>query len=1060
MMRNPVPIIKSLMALALVTLLLLTIVPAGAQVAGGTISGTVTDPGGVVVPGAQVTIESAATGESREVATSPTGLYSIPNLTSGTYRARISKPGFANLLRTNLIVSAGSEIVVNIQLQLGTTQQTIEVRESAPAVDAASSSTGAVVGGSTVRQLPLNGRDWTSLAALEPGVSVVHTQAAPALNISRSNRGLGVQMTINGNRPQQNNYRLDGVSVNDYSGGSPASVLGQTIGVDAIQEFSVITGNAPADYGKSSGAIVNAVTRSGTNQIHGTAYEFLRNSALDARNFFDVGGSPPFRRNQFGGSAGGPIFRDKTFFFADYEGLRQSLGQSNVLSVPTAAARAGALSTGSVIVNPKIAPYLTFYPAPNGAVRGDVGTYSYSSQLISTENFFTTRIDQHFSEKDELHGMLLLDNSQSKGPDAFNDTLLGTISQRRTATLEESHLIASTLINFARIGFNRSISKAVTPLQAINPAASDTALGFVPGRAVGQFNVAGLTSFQGGFGSSGEFDYHYNSYQIYDDLFWTRNAHALKFGVAVERIESNGVPGGNPNGIAIFGSLANFLTNTPTSFTANIPNTSNPLGIRQKVFGTHVQDDWHLRPNLTLNLGLRYEIATVPSEQHNRLATLPSLTAPQVKIGSPYFHNPTLRNFSPRAGFSWDPFKKGKTAVRGGFGQYDVLPLTYEFLLPALQTAPYFAQGSNTRLPVGSFPNALFSSLSAGALRTTYVEQNPKRNYVLEWNFNVQHQVLENLVIELGYAGSHGVHLPFTSSDVNVVQPTLTAAGYVWPTPAGSGAKLNPNVGTLTPILWNVSSSYNALQARVTKRLSGGFQVQGSYTLAKSLDTNSESSTTSFNNSLTNLPLFDPRIRRGLSDFDVRHTFVANTLWEIPSPRTGRRALDWIAGGWQLGGIFSLSSGQPFTPLIAGDPLGSQIASFAYDWPDRVASAACNNPVNPGNPIHYINSACFAAPSPATRLGNAGRNVAIGPGLLNLDSSLFKNNRIPRISETFNVQFRAEFFNVLNRTNLAPPNSTNILIFNQNLSPITSSGALTATSTTSRQIQFAIKIVW
>jgi hypothetical protein len=1044
--------------LALMMLFTVLIRPAGAQVAGGSISGTIVDPASAAVAGAKVTVADKTTGTSRELTTSPSGLYSAPNLTPGIYQVEVSAAGFSTVRRTDLIVSAGTEIVVNLQLQLGSTSSTIEVKESPPAVDAASSSTGAVVEGSTVRQLPLNGRDWTSLAALEPGVAVVRTQQSPGLSITRSNRGLGSEMTINGNRPQQNNFRLDGVSVNDYAGGSPGSVLGQTLGVDAIQEFSVVTGNAPADYGKSSGAVVNAVTRAGNNGIHGTAYEFLRNSALDARNFFD-GSIPPFKRNQFGGSVGGPVRHDKTFFFVDYEGVRQGLGASNFISVPSAAARTGHLSTGTVNVSSKVAPYLNLYPLPNVPSTADIGQYRFSSQNITTENFFTTRVDHHFSDKDQIHGTFLLDNSSLSGPDSFGDTLLGTISQHRTASLEESHILSPTLINFARIGFNRSISEAVKTLHAINPLVGDPSLGFIPGHAVGQLTVAGLTSFQGGLGAIGEYDFHYNSYQVHDDLFWTKNAHNLKFGELFERIQSNGVASPT-NGAATFGSFANFLTDTPTSFMANLPNTSNPIGLRQTVFGLYVQDDWHLKPNLTLNLGLRYEMASVPSEEHGRLSTLPSLDSPQPKLGSPYFQNPTLRNFSPRVGFSWDPFRTGKTAVRGGFGQYDVLPLTYEFLLPTVLSAPYYQQGSSSKLPAGSFPDALFSTLSPSALRTAYIEQNPKRNYVLEWNVNVQHQMLQDLVVELGYSGSHGVHLPFTTSDANTVQPTLTSQGYEWPLPIGSGKKLNPIVGILTPVLWQVSSSYNALQARILKRLSHGLQIQGSYTWAKSLDTNSESASTAFGNSLTNLPMFDPRVRRGLSDFDIRHNFVANALWEIPSPHVQTKIVGWLASGWQLGEILQISSGLPFTPLIGGDPLGSLIASFPYDYPDRLALPGCNHPVNTGNPNHYINTACFAVPSPVNRLGDAGRNVAVGPGLLNLDTSLFKNNRIQRISETFNVQFRAELFNVLNHSNFSPPNSTNIQIFSQNLTPIASAGALTATSTTSRQIQFAIKIVW
>ena len=1051
-------------ALILLALALEIPVPAHAQLAGGTISGTISDPTGAAIPNAQITVVNTETNEVHDVTASQNGLYRAPNLTPGKYQIKVAAQGFNSLLQSNVVVSVGFEVIVNLQLQLGSTQQTLEVTAAPAAVDEATSSTGAVVAGTAVRQLPLNGRDWTSLAALEPGVAVIRTEnTADALSVNRTNRGLGTQMTINGNRPQQNNYRLDGISVNDQYGGSPASSLGQTIGVDGIQEFSVVSGNASADYGKNAGAVVNAVTHSGTNDVHGTAFEFLRNSALDARNFFDLTHSPPpFKRNQFGGSVGGPIRHDKTFFFVDYEGLRQSLGQSNVISVPSAAAHSGLLSTGQVTVSPKVAPYLSFYPLPNGPVTGDIGTYAFSSHLVAVENFVTARVDHTFSNQDQLHGVFLWDNSQTTGPDSFDVVQLGILSQRRTAMLEESHILSPSLVNIARLGFNRAISEAVESFGAINPLAADSSLGFVPGNPVGSITVAGLTVFQGGVGSAGQYVYHYNSYQAYDDLLWTKATHALKFGFAIERDQSNSVPGGTPNGNVSFGSLANFLNDVPRSFTANIPGTSSEVGYRQTVAGAYVQDDWHLKPNLTLNLGLRYESSTVPTEEHGRLVTLPNLTSPQSHLGSPLFHNPTLRDFSPRVGFSWDPFRTGKTAIRAAFGQYDVLPLVYEYLLSSLLSAPYFEQGTNSTLPAGSFPNALLSNLTAGSLRTQWIEQYPKRNYVLEWNFNIQRDIWKDIVFQVGYSGTHGVHLPFTTSSANIVPPTLTPQGYVWPTPVGSGQIANPNFGIITPTLWQVSSSYNSLQARLSKRMNHGLQVEGSYTWAKSLDTNSEATTTAFTNSLTNLLLFDPRLRRGLSDFDVRHNFVGNVLWELPSAHTSSRFVNWLAGGWQLGEILKVSSGLPFTPLIStsGDPLGTKIASFPFDEPDRLNLPQCNNPVNSGNPNHYINLSCFVAPVPATRLGNAGRNIAIGPGLFDLDQAFYKSTRLHWFSEDLRLQFRAELFNILNRTNFSPPNSTNVSLFNLNLTPILSAGALTSTATTSRQIQFALKFIW
>jgi hypothetical protein len=1032
----------------------------GAQISGGTITGTVTDQTNGLLPNARVTIENQATGEARQTVTSSAGLYNVPNLTPGKYSLTVTAAGFQTLLRQELIVTVGSELLVDLQMKVGSLSDQVVVSLQSPIVEAATSSTGATVDDHTVRDLPLNGRDWTTLAALQPGVSVIRTQQASALTVVRANRGLGTEMTVDGARSQQNNYRLDGISLNDYAGSGPANVLGASLGVDAIREFSVITSNPSADYGKSSGGVINAVSRNGTNEFHGSGYEFVRNSWFDARNFFDPNTIPPLRRNQFGGSVGGPIKKDNTFFFFDYEGLRQSLGLTDVDTVPSANARLGHLASGNVTVDSKVAPYLQLFPLPNGTVNGDIGTYTVAVQNVTNENFYTGRVDHQLSRSDKIHGSFVFDDSKTQGPDAFDDTLLGAIANRRTGNIEESHVFGSSVVNFARIGFNRAIAQQVETLGVINPQVASTALGFVPGKPVGQLNIGGVTLFQGGFGALGEYHFHYNSYQAYDDLSITKGAHSLKIGASAEQIQSNQVGGGSPNGQVVFGSVSAFVQNQPTSFTANIPGTGSPLGLRQKVLAGYVQDDWRVRPNLTLNLGIRYEMSTVPTEQYNRLATLTSLTATEVKIGAPFFNNPTLRDFSPRIGIAWDPFGNGKTAIRAGFGIYDSLPLTYEFALLSVLTAPFNEQGSATNVPHGSFPDALYNLISPSSLRTGYVEQNPKRNYVEQWNLNIQRQVSPNVVFEAAYAGSHGVHSPFVSTDVNIVQPTATPAGYVWPTPRGSGTKLNPSVGAIQPVIWQVSSDYDALRVRLTRRLAHGLQLQGSYAFAKSLDTGSGSFQTAYTNSQASMPLFDPHLRRALSDFDIRHNLLFNALWEIPSPNTRVKLASWLLNGWQLTTIFQISSGLPFTPLIAGDALGLN-STNTWDYPDRLDMPGCANPVNPGNPNGYIKLSCFAAPFPATRLGDAGRNVAIGPGLINLDSSLFKNNRITRISETFNIQLRLEVFNVVNHPNFGPPTGlTSTQLFTQALAPIPTAGTLTLTSTSSRQIQLAVKILW
>ncbi|HXJ41147.1 MAG TPA: TonB-dependent receptor, partial [Bryobacteraceae bacterium] len=848
-------------------------------------------------------------------------------------------------------------------------------------------------------------------------------------------------------------------NVNDYAGGGPASVLGASLGVDAVEEFSVITANPPSDYGKTSGGVINAVTRAGTNQLHGGAYEFLRNSALDARNFFDPSTLPPFKRNQFGGSLGGPIRRGRTFFFVNYEGLRQGLGLTNVDTVPSASARAGHLSTGTVTVSPLVAPFLAFFPLPNGPVKGDVGTYSFSTQNGTHENLVTTRMDHQFSDTDAIHGTYLFDQGATTGPDVFDAVLLGTFTRRQTVSLEARHVLAQWAVNFLRVGVNRTVAEQVQSLSAINPLAADPLYGFIPGRDVGQIQIAGITQYPGGLYATGDYHFHYTSYQLYDYLSMTRGSHSLKAGVSVEAIRSNALGAGTLNGAANFGSLASFLTDQPSSFAATIPGTNAPISLRQVVAGAYIKDEWRALRNLTLIIGLRYETATVPTEEHNQLGTL-TFGSQQLRVGGPFFQNPTLRDFAPVVGAAWDPFGNKKTAVHASFGQYDVLPLTSLFSLVAILSAPFNLQGSSTTVPAGSFPGGLCQSLAAGGPRAEFIQQNPKRSYALQWNFAVQREITPTVIAEVGYAGSHGVHLPLIENDINTVLPaSVTSSGYFWPVPIGSGAKPWPNWGSVTGVFWPVSSSYDALNARLQKRFSHGLLAQASYTWSKSLDSGSNSLPTAYSNTVSNLPYFNPRLRRSVSDFDVPQLFVVSGTWEIPGVKRPSNGAAWLLSGWQLGTLLQLNSGLPFTPTIAGDPLGLNSVQ-RYDFPNRLNLPGCGNPVNPGNATEYLKLACFAAPGPANRLGDAGRNVARGPGLIDWDASLFKNIPITRFANSFRIQFRFEMFNLLNHTNFNPPNATSLQLFTQALTPIASAGNLTSTSTTSRQLQLALKVLW
>jgi len=1100
--------------------------PASGQVAGATLSGTISDSSGAVVPQANVVIKNVATGVSTELATNTDGFYTAANLLPGDYEVTISAKGFNTEKRTGISLTVGSQQVFDLTLHVGSaTKEVIVVTAEAPAVQLNSSDISAVVNATTVRELPLNGRSWTDLAELQPGVNKIQTQPDFAQGTDRGNRGFGQQLTISGARPQQNNYRLDGVSLNDYANGAPGSVLGGSLGVDAIQEFSVLTSNYSAEYGKTSGGVVNAITRSGTNQFHGSVYEFLRNNHLDARNFFDdpTQSTPPFKRNQFGGAIGGPIFKNRTFFFADYEGIRQSKGITTVAFVPSQNARNGILSSGNVIVDPKAASFFTFYHLPNGGPvagsGGDLGIYSFPGQQIVNENFVTARVDHKISSNDSLFGTYMYDKTPYLSPDGLNNVEFSTLTARQFASIEETHMFTPGFVNSIRIGGNHEAVNNNESLKALNPDAARTDLGVggtaFAGRAAPQVLIGGgVSDFTGGVGGSPTYFYHWNSIQLYDDAFFTKGKHSVKFGGTLERMMLNVIADTDPNGIWRFADLASFLTNTPSKFQGGIASTLSPRNLRQNIFGLYVQDDWRWRPNLTLNLGLRYEISSVPTETAGKLANLPSLTAATPHLGSPFFSNPTLKNLEPRFGFAWDPFNNGKTAVRGGIGMFDVLPLPYQFILLTTQAAPFFSYTSINGPGQGNFPNFKGQNVNFpnNTLRQTFVDSNARRNYVMQWNLNVQQEITPSLAAMVAYVGSRGVHQPFRADETDLVLPTKTPYGYLWPKvdvlgniftpqcnqtdPNGSDPAqcappntINPAFGSVRGMIYEGHSYYNALEAQLAKRMSHGFQAQGTFTWSKSIDTSSASvAGDSFGNSISSLPWFDLRLNRGPSDFNVGRTFVLNGTWEVPTPKSFSAPAQWALGGWELGIIFTASDGVPFTPTFGtgSDPLGS-LSSDDWDFVSRLNGPGCGTATNPGNPNNYIKTNCFGVPvapnlafwqqncSPAppsvggpvafplcfNLRGNAGRNSLVGPGLTELDFSVFKNNYVKRISERFNVQFRAEIFNILNHANFAPPstpNNTDIFDGTGTLSP--TAGALTRTTTTAREIQFAVKVIF
>jgi hypothetical protein len=1157
--------VVSLLGLLALVFLAVLLAPAYGQVTGATLTGTVRDQSGGVLPAANVSIRNVATGVTRAVKTDAAGFYSAPNLLPGNYEITAAAPGFASEVQNGVVLTVGAEQVLNFALQVGQVTQSVQVTAEAPTVQLASSAISAVVSATTVRELPLNGRSWTDLAALQPGVSgVTAIQTDFSVGGDRGNRGFGNQISVAGDRPEQNNYRLDGVSIVDFNNAAPGSVLGGDLGVDAVQEFSVLTSNVSAEYGRTSGGVINAITRSGTNQFHGDAYEFLRNDAFDAPNFFENAGAikkASFRQNQFGVSAGAPIRKDKTFIFGDYEGIRYSKGIPTSITVPSIAARSGLLCSlcpasqqTQVMVDPAAQKYLPFWPVSNiipPGTNGDYASYTFSAQRKVTENFFTIKADDKLSQNDSLAVTYLYDFTPYSSPDGLDDVRISSNTHRQIVSLEETHTFGSALVNTARAGYSRLHELNDFGSTAINPLANDPSLAAIPGQFAAHVLVGSvIDQFTGGVNGNTYVNYGWNSFQGYDDAFWTHGTHSMKFGGEVERMQLNRLGYTDPSGVFNFGTLTDFLTNNPHRFTGQDHSSIREAGLRQTIFGVYAQDDWRFRPNLTVNLGLRWEMATVINDHHGYIVNLANLTDPAplcgtfitgCATGGPLYGNFTRRNFEPRVGFAWDPFRNGKTAVRGSFGLFDVLPLAYQYIATGAGGYPFQRSGSVNHPGVGTFPAGAYGLLLQNLTHKggDNIERFPPRSYVMQWNLNVQRELVRNLTLMVGYVGSRGVHEPFRMDDADIVLPTMSSAGWLFPQVDAGGnqcigstatiscpanlldsggnpippSRINEGFGSIGFLHYEGNSYYHALETAIQKTMSHGVQFQTSFTWGKSMDTGSATGHgDQFSNSLSSLPNYDLKALRARSDFDIRRTLVVSLTWQVPSPKSLSGPAGWVASGWELGGIYKVSDGIPFTPTwgSGSDPQGL-LNSDDWAFPNRLNTPGCATATNPGNPNNYIKTQCFTVPTapdlafwnancdpappplgygfnptnpgdpnwsglsgnPAPAWlpplacfnlrGNSGRNSVTGPSLMNLDFSLFKNNSIKRISESFNVQFRAEFFNVLNRTNFALPSTALFRtdIFDGTGSPSPTAGVLTGPSATpGREIQFALKFVW
>jgi hypothetical protein len=920
-------------------------------------------------------------------------------------------------------------------------------------VDLVAAAVNRTVEGTTIRELPLNGRDWTQLATLEPGIAAIGKGG------SGGRDGNGAKLTVSGARPSENNFRLDGISLNDNSNSTPGSILGTNLGVEAVREFSVVTNSYSAEYGRATGGVINAVTKSGTNDVHGSLFYFHRNSALDARNYFDGADKPDFRRHQYGGAAGGPIVKNRTFWFANYEAVQEFLATTSISNVLSPAARQGLLSTGTVAVDPQIARLFGLIPLPNGPLlgTGDVGQFIAERDTLSKGKYVLGKIDHTLSSSDSLSGSYFFDDADSTSPDALLTKNTATTSRRQMVSLEHTRIINPRLMNVARFGFSRSANVSGEITKVMNPLLEDPSLGFIPGLNIGAVSVAGISVAGNGPGATNVTDLYFNSFQGHENLYITTGSHAIKLGTSFERMQYNmDIPNLN-GGQFQFGSLPEFLTSRPSSFGALYPGSDTRRGLRQSLIAGYVQDDIRYRPNLSFNVGMRYEFLTIPTEVNGKIALLHNLTDTRAKVGGPVLdRNPTVRNFSPRVGFVWDPFKTGKTSIRAGFGIFDSLPLVWLFDTPLTRSMPYFIQGVTTGPPQGSFPAGAFPLLKVADLRTAYVEPEPARAYSMKWNLNIQRE-LWGWVADIGYTGSRGVHLPLVERNMNTVIPVKEADG-TWVYPAGA-QKLNPNFSSInTTDTWNADSYYHGLQTSVKRTWSSGIHVQSAYAFAKSIDTasstGSTTSTSGYSGTMAVATPLLPILNRGLSDFDIRHNFSFSLVWELPFAKSATGPASWFAKGWQIGSIYRGQSGLPFSVVLNNDRGGSgadTTGSQLGQRPSLLLGDSCTTLTSPGDPDHFVKTECLLFPAKGT-LGNLGRNTLTKPGISNLDFSLFKNFKP---SESVSTQLRVELFNALNHTNFGTPNT---VVFDSAGRVPSAAGRITSTSTDSRRIQVGLKV--
>jgi hypothetical protein len=1029
--------------LIVILFLLLSFLPGIAEAqTSATMAGRVTDTSGGVVPGATITARHIDRSIERFTVSDPEGRYVIAALPVGTYDVRVELAGFKPLVRNRLVLTVGAAAAVDFELEVGGIVDAVEVVGDASPLNTRTGELSYLVDESAIGQLPLNGRNYTDLAFLQPGVTPYPFRDGGSVVA----HGLG--MSVNGQDPRANVYLLDGTLLNDMTNGPAGSAAGTTLGTETVQEFRVETNAYGAEFGRMSGGQINVITKSGSNTRRGTAYEFHRNDALDAKNYFDTAGKPPFTRNQFGVTLGGPVRRDSLFYFLGYEGLRETLGRTITAAVPDLNARAGLLpdpaSPGQFLtvgVNPAVAPYINAYPAPNGASLGD-GTALHSFQFDQQidQNFLQGRVDYNLSPSSQLFARYTLDDADQRLPTDYPQFPRAFVSRNQFFTAELKQAYTSNFLGTYRLGYSRT--------RVGQDVSADTTLpSFVPGRRfIGNIDVGGLQRF--GTQSSVDVRFLQQVTGLQGDLVWNRGRHLIRIGALAEHYGQNMV---NPTfslGTYAFANLRAFLENRPTSFIGLTPAAQFDRQWDFWIAGGYLQDEVQLHRRLTLTAGLRYEFMSMPIDAGGRDSALIDL-GDRAAVTGQLYRGADYDNVSPRLGFSWDATGNGRTTIRGGYGLYFATNSSQNLIVTV--TNPPETPRVVFQNP--TFPNPPFERASGLSIRPVQWDLETPSIHI--WNVNVQREI-GAAAVTVGYAGSRGRNL-LRSNDLNPAVPVTGADGLPF-FPAGAPRR-NPAWTTIEAKTSDGDSWYRAFIVDARRRFADGWSIQGSYTWSDSEDTTQASTffSDATNGTTSAFPEFIPGYNRGPSDFNVRHNFVANATWDLPwSDLTGIAGA--LVSGWQVSAIATYRSGYPLTVFVQNNRSRSQWQpslgpGIGRDRPSYAPGFSAENAVT-GNPNQWFNPQAFML-QPAGTFGNVGRGDLEGPDLRLVDLAFVKH---VRPAARAGIEVRAEVFNVFNRANFGVPNLVAFAGAADGEAPLGGFGRIRNTVTSARQVQLGVRV--